>query len=170
MNDTFDYITRFVIVVFGYCCAVLAAGWFLAAILFRTLGVDSLMNDFISFATVAVDSDGGTYWATTSFWGSVFVGGFALAMLAGGFSFVPALVLIVLAEARGYRSSLYYCVAGTLIGLAAASASLPFSDTRSVSESSLWIAAIAGAGVVGSFVYWLLAGRKAGRLLSHPAE
>lgn len=167
MNDTFDYITRFVIVVFGYCCAVLAAGWFLAAILFRTLGVDSLMNDFIMMAS---DTDAGSFFAATSFWSSVFVGGFALAMLAGGFSFVPALVLIVLAEARGYRSSLYYCVAGTLIGLAAASASLPFSDTRSVSESSLWIAAIAGAGVVGSFVYWLLAGRKAGRLLSHPAE
>ena len=167
MNDTFDYITRFVIVVFGYCCALLAAGWFLAAILFRTLGIDSFMNDFVMMAS---DKDAGSFFAATSFWSAVFVGGFALAMLAGGFSFVPALVLIILAEARGYRSSLYYCVAGTLIGLAAASASLPFSDTRSVSESSLWIAAIAGAGVVGSFVYWLLAGRNAGRLLSRPAE
>jgi signal transduction histidine kinase len=167
LNDTFDYITRFVIVVFGYCCALLAAGWFLAAILFRTLGIDSFMNDFVMMAS---DTDAGSFFAATSFWSAVFVGGFALAMLAGGFSFVPALVLIILAEARGYRSSLYYCVAGTLIGLAAASASLPFSDTRSVSESSLWIAAIAGAGVVGSFVYWLLAGRNAGRLLSRPAE
>lgn len=170
MNDTFDYITRFVVIVFSYCCGVLAAGWFLAAILFRTLGIDPLMNDFISFAAVAVDTDGGTYWATTSFWSTVFVGGFALATMAGGFSFVPAFILILLAEVRGYRSSLYCCVAGALIGLAAAGASLPFSKVQSVQESSLWIAAIAGAGIVGGFVYWLLAGRNAGRLLSRPAE
>ena len=162
MNDTFDYITRFVIVVFGYCCGVLAAGWFLAAILFRTLGID--------FAMMASDPDAGSFFAATSFWSAVFVGGFAIAAMAGGFSFVPALILIILAEARGYKSSLFYCVAGALIGLAAAGASLPFSDGRSVPESSLWIAAIAGAGVVGSFVYWLLAGRNAGRLLSRPAE
>ncbi|KAB2657077.1 hypothetical protein F9K94_11875 [Brucella tritici] len=167
MNDTFDYITRFVIVVFGYCCGVLTAGWFLAAILFRTLGIDSFMNDFVMMAS---DPDAGSFFAATSFWSAVFVGGFAIAVMAGGFSFVPALILIILAEARGYKSSLFYCVAGALIGLAAAGASLPFSDGRSVPESSLWIAAIAGAGVVGSFVYWLLAGRNAGRLLSRPAE
>ena len=167
MNDTLDYIMRFVVIVFGYCCAVLAAGWFLAAILFRTLGIDSFMNDFVMMAS---DTDAGSFFAATSFWSAVFVSGFALAVLAGGFSFLPALILIILAEARGYKSSLFYCVAGALIGLAAASASLPFSDNRSVQESSLWIAAIAGAGVVGSFVYWLLAGRNAGRLLSRPAE
>ncbi|WP_025090631.1 hypothetical protein [Brucella intermedia] len=167
MNDTLDYIMRFVVVVFGYCCAVLAAGWFLAAILFRTLGIDSFMNDFVMMAG---DTDAGSFFAATSFWSTVFVSGFALAVLAGGFSFLPALILIILAEARGYKSSLFYCVAGALIGLAAASASLPFSDNRSVQESSLWIAAIAGAGVVGSFVYWLLAGRNAGRLLSRPTN
>ena len=167
MNDTLDYIMRFVVVVFGYCCAVLAAGWFLAAILFRTLGIDSFMNDFVMMAS---DTDAGSFFAATSFWRAGLVSGFALAVLAGGFSFLPALILIILAEARGYKSSLFYCVAGALIGLAAASASLPFSDNRSVQESSLWIAAIAGAGVVGSFVYWLLAGRNAGRLLSRPTN
>src|SRR5690606_16431772 len=83
LNDTFDYITRFVIVVFGYCCAVLAAGWFLAAILFRTLGIDSFMNDFVMMAS---DTDAGSFFAATSFWSAVFVSGFALAVLAGGFS------------------------------------------------------------------------------------
>ncbi|NKW79154.1 hypothetical protein HGG72_00525 [Ochrobactrum pecoris] len=121
MNDTFDYITRFVIIVFGYCCSVLVAGWFLAAILFRTLGVDSFMNDFVMMAS---DIDTGSLWAATSFWSAVFVGGFVLAAMAGGFSFVPALILIILAEARGYKSSLFYCVAGALIGLAARIASV----------------------------------------------
>ncbi len=167
MNDTFDYITRFVIIVLGYCCGVLAAGWFLAAILFRTLGVDSFISDF---AMLAVDSDGGTYWATSSFWSAVLIGGFVFAAMAGGFSFIPALIIITLTEARGYSSSLFYCLAGALIGFAAAGASLPFTDDRSLPESSLWIAAIIGAGIVGSFVYWLIAGRNAGRLLNRPTE
>lgn len=165
MNDSFDYITRFVVIVIGYCCGLLAAGWFLAAILFRTLGIDSFMSDFIMMAS---DSEAGSLWATTSFWSSVFVGGFVLAALAGGFSFIPAAIVIILAEARGYNASLFYCVSGALIGLAAAGASLPFSDGRDFPELSLWIAATAGAGIIGSFVYWLIAGRNAGRLLNRP--
>ncbi len=39
MTDTFDYITRFVVIVFGYCVAVLAAGFFLAAILYSQIDV-----------------------------------------------------------------------------------------------------------------------------------
>lgn len=167
MNDTFDYIMRFVIVVFGYCCSLLVTGWFLAAVLFRTMGVDSVMSDF---TMMAGDTDASSLVAATSFWSTVFASGFVLAVMAGGFSFVPALILIILAEARGYRSSLFYCVAGAFLGLAAAGGSLPFSDGRSLPESSLWIATMAGAGIVGGFVYWLLAGRNAGRLLSRPAE
>ncbi|MBC2884150.1 hypothetical protein H7Q97_01900 [Ochrobactrum sp. CM-21-5] len=167
MNDTFDYITRFVIVVIGYCCGVLTAGWFLAAIMFRTLGVDSLMNDFVMIAN---DTDAGSLWAMTSFWSSVFVGGFVLAVMAGGFSFLPATIVIILAEARSYRASLFYCVAGVLIGLAAAGAAVPFSTGKGLPEMSLWIAATAGAGVVGGFVYWLIAGRNAGRLFTRPTE
>lgn len=100
MNDTFDYIMRFAIVVFSYCCAVLAVGWFLAAILFRNLGIDSMMNDFVFMAN---DAGVGPFWAETSFWSSVFVSGFVMATIAGGFSFIPAVIIIILAEARGYR-------------------------------------------------------------------
>ncbi|ENT11980.1 hypothetical protein C001_00381 [Brucella sp. F5/06] len=104
MNDTFDYIMRFAIVVFSYCCAVLAVGWFLAAILFRNLGIDSMMNDFVFMAN---DAGVGPFWAETSFWSSVFVSGFVMATIAGGFSFIPAVIIIILAEARGYRESLF---------------------------------------------------------------
>ncbi len=76
MNDTFDYIMRFAIVVFSYCCAVLAVGWFLAAILFRNLGIDSMMNDFVFMAN---DAGVGPFWAETSFWSGVFVSGFVMA-------------------------------------------------------------------------------------------
>lgn len=167
MNDTFDYIMRFAIVVFSYCCAVLAVGWFLAAILFRNLGIDSMMNDFVFMAN---DAGVGPFWAETSFWSSVFVSGFVMATIAGGFSFIPAVIIIILAEARGYRKSLFYCVAGALIGLAAAGAAVPFSSSSGLPEMSIWIAATTGAGIVGGFVYWLLAGRNAGRLLSRPTD
>lgn len=167
MNDTFDYIMRFAIVVFSYCCAVLAVGWFLAAILFRNLGIDSMMNDFVFMAN---DAGVGPFWAETSFWSSVFVSGFVMATIAGGFSFIPAVIIIILAEARGYRELLFYCVAGALIGLAAAGATVPFSSSSGLPEMSIWIAATTGAGIVGGFVYWLLAGRNAGRLLSRPTD
>ncbi|RXX17220.1 hypothetical protein DBA26_05155 [Brucella canis] len=167
MNDTFDYIMRFAIVVFSYCCAVLAVGWFLAAILFRNLGIDSMMNDFVFMAN---DAGVGPFWAETSFWSSVFVSGFVMATIAGGFSFIPAVIIIILAEARGYRESLFYCVAGALIGLAAAGAAVPFSSSSGLPEMSIWIATTTGAGIVGGFVYWLLAGRNAGRLLSRPTD
>jgi hypothetical protein len=95
VNDTFDYIMRFVVILFGYCCGLLATGWFLAAILFRSIGVDALMDDFAMMAG-ASNTEAATLWATTSFWSSVFVGGFVVAMLAGGISFLPAAIVILL--------------------------------------------------------------------------
>ncbi len=161
MNDTFDYIMRFVVIVFGYCCALLAAGWFLAAILFRTIGIDSMMQDF---AMLADNADISAMWTATSFWSSVFVGGIALAMLGGGISLLPAIILIIWAEWRGYRSSLFYAVFGGAIGLASAGAAFPFTDSAEFAHMSLMVLATACAGIVGGFVYWLIAGRNAGTL------
>lgn len=163
MNDTFDYIMRFVVIVFGYCCALLAAGWFLTAILFRLIGIEMLMQDF---AMLADNADMGSMWAATSFWSSVFVGGIALAMLGGGISLLPAIILILLAEIRGYRSSLFYALFGGVIGLASAGAAFPFTDSREFAHMSLVVLATACAGIVGGFVYWLIAGRNAGKFTS----
>ena len=168
MNDTFDYIMRFVVILFGYCCGLLATGWFLAAILFRSIGVDALLDDFVIIAG-ASNTEAATLWATTSFWSSVFVGGFIVAMLAGGISFLPAAIVILLAEARGYRSSVFYCVVGAVIGLGTAGSSIPFRGSGDWPDMPLWIAAFVGAGIVGGFIYWLVAGRNAGRLSDRPA-
>ncbi len=163
MNDTFDYIMRFAVIVFGYCCALLAAGWFLTAILFRTIGVDAMMQDFVMLAD---STDAGAAWVATSFWSSVFVGGIVFAMLGGGISLLPTVVIVILAEIRGYRSSLFYAIFGGVIGLASAGAIMPFNDSRDFSHMSLLVLATACAGIVGGFVYWLIAGRNAGKLTS----
>ncbi|MGU3401436.1 hypothetical protein ACLBWS_17145 [Brucellaceae bacterium D45D] len=165
MSDTFDYIMRFAVIVCGYCCALLAAGWFATAILFRTIGVDAMMQDFVMLSD---RTDVGAIWAATSFWSTVFVGGFVMAFLAGGISLLPTVVAVIIAEIRGYRSSIFYAIFGGVIGLASAGAIVPFNDSRDFSYMSLLVLASACAGIVGGFVYWLIAGRNAGRLVNRP--
>ncbi len=115
MTDTFDYISRFVVIVFGYCVAVLAAGFFLAAILYSQIDVlgyalsDPFFQDVFNEIRDA--------WDMTGFYAAVLIGGPVLATMAGGFSFFPAVVLIVISEVRGWKSSLPYCIGGLVIGL-----------------------------------------------------
>ncbi len=161
MNDTFDYISRFFAVLFGFCCAMLVAGWFLAAILYSRLDLFDLVRGFF------IDLPPGMQQA--SFTAAVLVGGTVLAALAGGFSFAPAAVFILVAEARGWKSSLAYCLAGLAIGLAASTTRLFIDVDGQTGQAELWrsplmLAGLASAGVVGGFVYWLVAGRNAGRL------
>ncbi|MCX2695491.1 MULTISPECIES: hypothetical protein [Ochrobactrum] len=170
MTDTFDYITRFVVIVFGYCVAVLAAGFFLAAILYSQVDVlGYAMSDpfFQDIFTEIRDS-----WDMTGFYAAVLVGGPVLAFMAGGFSFFPALVLIVIAEARGWKSSLPYCIGGLVIGLLAMGTGSLFAitDQQIAASIALLTGAFACSGVVGGFVYWLIAGRNAGRFLARPAK
>lgn len=163
MTDIFDYIMRFVAILFGYCAAVLAAGWFWAAILFRSVGFDALIYDFGMMANL---HDASGFMAATGFWSSVFIGGFVLATIAGSASFIPAALVILIAEVRFYRSSLFYCLAGLAIALAGLGTSAFFSSSESTYLEVNMSAAIIGAGIVGGFVYWLIAGRNAGRFLN----
>jgi hypothetical protein len=78
---------------------------------------------------------------------------------AGTIGFLPAAIAIVLAESFGWRSILFYLLAGGLIGAAAIhltmqSGVFDFADRPNV--------ALLAAGFVGGFVYWLIAGRRAG--------
>jgi hypothetical protein len=78
---------------------------------------------------------------------------------AGTIAFLPAAVAIVLAETFGWRSALYYLLAGGLIGaiaihLTSESGAFDFADRPHVT--------LLAAGFVGGFVYWLIAGRLAG--------
>ncbi len=108
----------------------------------------------VLLATIGVGEDGSylrTYPRETLLLAS------ALAAWAGAFACIPALVAILMAEAFGWRSLLFYLLAGGAIGLGYA---WTFEETDAAAGSSgpeLYLA----AGLVGGLTYWLLAGRSA---------
>jgi hypothetical protein len=73
---------------------------------------------------------------------------------------LPVLVLAALAEFFGIRGLLAHGVAGMLLGAAAT-----LWLTENIDDSSLTLmGAGAAAGIVGACIYWLIAGRNAGKL------
>jgi hypothetical protein len=84
------------------------------------------------------------------------------------FAFLPALILILLAENFAWRSVLFYTLAGAAIGLfygfvLPGEGPGPFYIARSTEL-------IAGAGIAAGLVYWLIAGRNAGAWRVSPAK
>ena len=82
-----------------------------------------------------------------------------IAFYGGMISFVPALIAVVVAEALGWRSVLYYLAAGGAIGLLAAETTMAFDGLAFAGQLRLICVA---AGFVGGAVYWLIAGKLAG--------
>jgi hypothetical protein len=80
------------------------------------------------------------------------------AAVVGAFSFVPALAAIALAEAFGWRSLIFYLLAGCAVGFAAVALLVPPERALSDADARLFLA----AGAVAGLVYWLVAGRTAG--------
>ncbi len=82
------------------------------------------------------------------------------------FSALFALVAVVIAEWLGKRDWIYYANTGILIavlGFLAQWASEPTGQNWSVVNSSYPLVAFLATGFVGGFVYWMWAGRFAGR-------
>jgi H+/Cl- antiporter ClcA len=94
---------------------------------------------------------------TMSFFATSFIGATA---------FVPAVLLVVVAEAMRLRSLLYYAAAGAAVGLASyfgSNVELRLENTTDVSPVFHPLQLAAAAGIIGGLAYWLLAGRNAGR-------
>lgn len=91
---------------------------------------------------------------------------FFAAALTGAVTILPMFILVVLAEAFALRSVLLYAVAGATILVVGYFAS-GFADRLEAQAAQLPLvqeALIAAAGgIVFGFVFWLLAGRRAGR-------
>jgi H+/Cl- antiporter ClcA len=94
---------------------------------------------------------------TVSFFATSFIGASA---------FVPALLLIAVAEIMRLRSLLYYAAAGAVVGLTSyfgSNVELRLENTTDVAPVFHPLQLAAAAGIVGGLAYWLLAGRNAGR-------
>jgi hypothetical protein len=88
--------------------------------------------------------------------GFIFVSGFAL---------LPALIVVVITETFNIRSALAYGIGGAVVGLACYLGLVPF-DTATMQFSGIvrrHLEVMTGAGIVGGLIYWLIAGRNAGR-------
>jgi hypothetical protein len=88
--------------------------------------------------------------------GFIFVSGFAL---------LPAAIVVAITEAFYIRSVLAYAVGGAVVGLACYLGLVPFDpDTlRFDGIVRRHLEVMTGAGIVGGLIYWLIAGRNAGR-------
>lgn len=142
---------RFFVVLFAFLVASFFAG------LVVTVAV--VMREWTNLALGPVDD--GLFMVFATF-GFVFVSWLAL---------MPALVAIVLAEALSLRSVLYYALAGAAIGAVAYWSLGNFDPSllRIDSAERREIEIMVGAGIVAGFVYWLIAGRTAGRWREPPA-
>jgi hypothetical protein len=144
-------IARVFVVLFAFLIASFFAG------LVVTVAV--VMREWTNLALGPVDDGLFMIFATFGF---VFVTWLAL---------MPALLAIVVGEAFSLRSVLYYALAGAAIGaiaywsLGSFDPSLLRIDGATRREVEIMI----GAGIVAGFVYWLIAGRTAGRWREPPA-
>ena len=95
-----------------------------------------------------------------------FIVSFFATSFIGASAFVPALLLIVVAEVMRLRNLLYYAAAGAVVGLTSyfgSNVELRLENTTDVTPVFHPLQLAAAAGIVGGLAYWLLAGRNAGR-------
>ena len=95
-----------------------------------------------------------------------FVVAFFATSFAGAAALLPAFLAVIVAEAFKFRSFLYYGTAGAVIGLLGyfgSNISSRLEDTTDITPVAHSLELVAAAGIIGGLVYWLLAGRNAGR-------
>ncbi|ESY90112.1 hypothetical protein [Mesorhizobium sp. LNHC229A00] len=143
MNRLVAYIVRFAIILFGYAVASLAASAFLNILFLASLG----------YAPAQAHPA-----ATASLYFSIpFV-----ALFVAYFGFMPAAVVILIAEILGRRDWLFYALAGAVVaGVFLGLVDNVRDSAFAVTEASA-IMAVLGGGMVGGIFYWFAAGRWAG--------
>ena len=137
-------IARIVVILLGFVLASLAA----ALVVVGAVA-------FPDWSEVDIGLDESTRTVLVAF-GFIFVSGFAL---------VPALIMALITEAFAVRSLLFYAVGGAMIGAVCYLSVVPF-DSESWSFNGIVhreLEVMTGAGIVAGFVYWVIAGRNAGR-------
>lgn len=143
MNRLVAYIVRLTIILFGYVVASLAASAFLNILFLASLGYAP------QHAQPA---------ATASLYFSIpFV-----ALFVAYFAFMPAAIVILVAEILGRRDWLYYALAGAVVAAAFLGLVDHAQESIFAVTDTSGIMAVIGGGMVGGVFYWLSAGRWAG--------
>jgi hypothetical protein len=136
-------VARIFLVIFAYFLACIAAS--------AILTIGTLTPEWDDLVAAGFNS--------TTAWIVILVGASVIAAIA----MVPSLLLIALTEGFGWRSILVYGVLGAGLALAL-SYGLDFAGY--VGDPDSFLArereVLAASGIVGGFVYWLIAGRRAG--------
>jgi hypothetical protein len=137
-------IFRLFVIVFGILLACFVAGMVI---------VTALLFPNLSDVGISIDQDSRNILFGVGF---IFVSGFAL---------LPALLVIALTEAFYVRSALAYAVGGGIVGLVCYLGLIPFDPATFHFEGIVrrHLEVMVGAGIAAGFVYWLIAGRNAGR-------
>ena len=146
MTTFFRYIIRLIVILAGLTFAALAAAAFFifAGVLplSAAVGPNGIETVFEIASTVLLLS--------------LVVASFSLMIII-----VPALGLAVLAELFSWNGYLFYGVSGAALGFAASGI---WHASRTVAGESHLVLVGAAAGIIGASVYWLIAGRNAGKL------
>ncbi len=139
-------VMRIIVVLFALFLAIVAAG--------LTLAFGVLAPDFSGL-------DGDPVERAMFFFVAFFATG-----LAGVFAMLPALALIALAEVLDIRTFLYYAIAGAALGWLAYFGSafgVRIEETTDIAPVTHGAEIVVAAGIVAGLVYWIFAGRNAGR-------
>lgn len=135
---------RIIVIFFAFCVACFAAGAVIVAAVI-----------FPEWSDVRLGLDDGTFAIVTTI-GFVFVSGFAL---------LPASVAALITEAFSIRSVLFYAASGAIVGAVCYLGMANF-DAATMSVHGLVrreLEVMTGAGVIAGLVYWMIAGRNAGK-------
>lgn len=140
-----SFVVRCFVILFSLMFAILAAG--------IALAIGIMMPEMIAMTADPIEK---FMFFTVAFFSTSF---------AGAAAFVPALILVAIAETFDLRSIFYYTIGGGLIAAVAwygADISMQMENATDISPVGYGLQLVAAAGIVGGFVYWLMAGRKAG--------
>lgn len=142
-------LARFTMIVIGYFGASVTAS------LFMNVAIAGF-TDF-TFTDVADVADTGLLLSVAA--GSLFIGYFA---------FIPAMAAIIIGEITGKRDWLFYAIGGAVCGAVVVTL-FWVGDAESALEPAYALTVVA-AGIAGSWVYWLIAGRNAGSWRRRPTS
>jgi hypothetical protein len=137
------YLVRFAVILVGYVVGSLAASAFLNILVLAHLGYTPANPEPT---------------ATASLYFSVpFV-----ALFVAYFAFMPAAVVILIAEVLGRRDWLFYALGGAVIAVVFLGFVHSVGDANFDVTATNARLAVIGCGMVGGIFYWLSAGRWAG--------